>query len=68
MNYQVFNITKQIGIAEKIVSEQNIQLGMKPENFEWQENMKKQLKNQEEEIKVLKTKVDDLTKEVKMLK
>ena len=68
MKYQVDILTKQIETAKKIIYEQDIQLGMKPENFKWQENLKKQLKNQEEEIKVLKTKVDDLTKEVQKLK
>ena len=68
LEYQVVNLTEQIRAAEKTCSEQHIQLEIKDESFEWQENMKKQLENQEEEIKSLKTKVDDLTKEVQMLK
>ena len=68
MKYQVFNLTEQIGAAKKTCSEQHIQLEIKAKSFEWQENPKKQLKNQEEEMKSLNTKVDDLTKEVQMLK
>ena len=68
MKYQVFNLTEQIRAAEKTCFEQHIQLEIKSEIFEWQENPKKQLENQEEEIKSLNTKVDDLTKEVQMLK
>ena len=68
MKYQVVNLTEQIRAAEKTCSEQHIQLEIKDESFEWEENPKKQLKNQEEEIKSLNTKVDDLTEEVWMLK
>ena len=68
MKYQVVNLIKQIRAAEKTCSEQHIQLEIKDESFEWQENPKKQLENQEEEIQSLNTKVDDLTKEVQMLK
>ena len=64
LKYQVVNLTEQIRAAEKTCSEQHIQLKIKDESFEWKENPKKQLENQEEEIKSLNTKVDDLTKEV----
>ena len=68
MKYQVVNLTEQIRASENTSSEQHIQLEIKPESFECQENPKKWLEIQEEEIKSLKTKVDDLTKEVQMLK
>ena len=68
MKYQVVNLIEQIRASENTCSEQHIQLEIKAESFEWQENPKKQLENQEEEIKSLKTKVCDLTKEVQMLK